>query len=612
MAVRQVGGGTCTGRSPIANRASWPSNKVQDNDPPVGPARVPRTVGGLRHTAVVSLPSTAIDTASLRKARGAFFTPEPLARYVTEWAIRSVADKVLEPSCGEAAFLLSAVDRLASLHDAEEHPTTPHLDGVELHHASASAARDVLRAAGVEADVRVGDFFTFVPTSAYDAVIGNPPYVRYQDFSGESRARSREAALRAGVPLSGLASSWAAFAVHAALFLRKGGRLGLVLPAELLTVNYAAPVRRFLLERFSSVDLVLFEARVFPEVLEEVVLLLADGYNDGPTDHFRVLQARDADELEGTPVVRSWAPEDLDAKWTPSLLSTEALDSFATLTHGDNFATLQTWGETTLGMVTGNNGYFALSPARVAELGLVESDLVWLSPPGSRHLRGLTFTDSALAELGANGSKTFLFRPCGEPSDAAWRYIEAGRVAGVNNAYKCRVREPRWWRVPLVAPADVLLTYMNADTPRLCTNRARAHHLNSVHGVYLQAEHRRLGMDYLPLASINSMTLVGAETVGRAYGGGMLKIEPREADRLPVPSPALVGELKDRLAAIRPQMGRFLRSGRLTDAARLIDDLMLVGALGMARSEVRALRDAHADLTARRVARGRSAGANGR
>jgi adenine-specific DNA-methyltransferase len=27
---------------------------------------------------------------------------------------------------------------------------------------------------------------------------------------------------------------------------------------------------------------------------------------------------------------------------------------------------------------------------------------------------------------------------------------------------------------------------MNADTPRLCANRARVHHLNSVYGVYFR------------------------------------------------------------------------------------------------------------------------------
>ncbi|WP_203568997.1 N-6 DNA methylase [Aestuariimicrobium ganziense] len=52
------------------------------------------------------------DTADLRKARGAFFTPDQLVSFVVDWAIRSADDQVLEPSCGEAAFLTQAVDAL--------------------------------------------------------------------------------------------------------------------------------------------------------------------------------------------------------------------------------------------------------------------------------------------------------------------------------------------------------------------------------------------------------------------------------------------------------------------------------------------------------------------
>ncbi|MGY1820500.1 HsdM family class I SAM-dependent methyltransferase [Geodermatophilus sp. SYSU D00079] len=561
------------------------------------------------------LPSASIDTAELRKARGAFFTPEPLARYITDWAVRSTTDRVLEPSCGEAAFLLAAVDRLAALHNpGDPDPTLGSLDGVELHEASAQAARNILRRAGVEPNITTGDFFTVTPTGTYDAVIGNPPYVRYQDFSGESRARSREAALRAGVALTGLASSWAAFTVHSALFLKPGGRIGLVIPAELLTVNYASVVRRFLMERFSTVRLVMFTERVFPGVLEEVVLLLADGYDPNGkhgTDHCELFQVQNAAALSETAVARLWKPDPRDGKWTPSLLSTEALAAYTRLTTSQDFTVLETWGDTTLGMVTGNNRYFALSPQRVAELGLHRSDLIPLSPPGSRHLRGLSFTESARTELGKAGSATWLLRPAGEPSPAAWEYIQAGERTNVHTAYKCRVRKP-WWRVPLVPPSDLLLTYMNADTPRLTTNRAKAHHLNSVHGVYLRPEHRQLGMDVLPLASLNSLTLVGAETVGRAYGGGMLKLEPKEADRLPVPSPALLASAQDRLAALRPQMATHLRNGRLVDAAHLVDDMLLVGELGMSRADVRALRDAHAELTARRVARGQGNGARGK
>lgn len=551
------------------------------------------------------------DTASARKARGAFFTPPALARYVADWTVRSVGDAILEPSCGEAAFLLAAGERLAELGELDADPAARgHLDGVELHEHSAREAGARLAAAGHAGRVVPGDFFEQAPTGSYDVVIGNPPYVRYQNFSGQARARSRAAALRANVPLSDLASSWAAFTVHAALFCRPGGRLGLVLPAELLSVNYAAGVRRFLMERFARVRLVLFTERVFPGVLEEVVLLLADGYEHGPAGHCELVQARNAADLAdpaAAPVTRRWTPQPIDGKWTGSLLPDDAVQAYTATEIGGHFTTLHTWGETTLGMVTGNNKYFALSEARARELDLPDRELLRLSPPGSRHLRGLSFTSAAYADLAAHGASTLLFRPPDEPSAAAQRYITMGEQTGVDQAYKCRVRRP-WWRVPPLAPADVLLTYMNADTPRLCANRARVHHLNSVHGLYLRPEHRRLGIDLLPLAALTSMTLLGAETVGRAYGGGMLKIEPKEADKLPVPSPEVLDAAQDALAAIRPQVNAKLRTHPgLLAAVRLVDDALLVGELGMRRGDVRTLREAHAELSARRVARGRNA-----
>jgi adenine-specific DNA-methyltransferase len=562
-------------------------------------------VGALRQTLTVSSP-VALDTATVRKSRGAFFTPPPIARYITDWAVRTVTDRVLEPSCGEAAFLLAAVDRLKVLQEASTSAMPPHLDGVELHEASARAARSVLREAGVDAEVTVGDFFTVDPTGTYDTVIGNPPYVRFQDFSGESRARSHAAALRAGVRLTGLASSWAAFTVHSALFLKRGGRLGLVLPAELLTVNYAADIRRFLMQRFAHVDLVLFEERVFPGVMEEVVLLLAEGFDEGPTDQCRIYQARDAESLKGLTVPSVWKPASPESKWTGSLLSTHSLNSYSGLDDSAAFSTLEDWGDTTLGMVSGNNKFFALTPARLTELRLEEGDLIRLCPPGSRHLRTLSFTQSAWASMGDQGSPTWLFRPGLDPSRPALEYISKGEELEVDQAYKCRVRKP-WWRTPLVPPAHLFLTYMNADTPRLCANRARVHNLNSVHGLYLKAGLRMIGMNLLPIAALNSMTLLGAERVGRAYGGGMLKVEPKEADRLPVPSPAIVAAAGKDLSALRPALARLLSAGRLLDAVRLVDDVLLVGHMGQTISDVESLRQGHSAMMARRTARGRSA-----
>lgn len=547
------------------------------------------------------------DTADQRKARGAFFTPEPIARFITEWAVRDASERVMDPSCGEAAFLVQAVERIRSLRSASKDllPALPvEVDGVEIHEESSRAAREAVRLAGGIGNIRTADFFSTDPDGTYTAVIGNPPFIRFHEFAGESRALSRASALRAGVPLSSLASSWAAFTVHSALYLNRGGRLGLVLPAELLSVNYAAEVRRFLMQSFASVSLVMFTERVFPEAQTEVVLLLADGYREGQSDHASIYQARNAAELTQIAAATRWSPANPAEKWTPSLLSSAALNVYTGLLRDDAFVPLEAWGDTTLGMVSGNNKYFALSPTRAEELGLGSKELLRLSPPGSTHLRGLAMSTRTWRELGVSGSATLLFYPGDIPSDAARAYIDAGEKAGVNTAYKCRARSP-WWRVPLVKPADLFLTYMNADTPRLTTNDAKARHLNSVHGVYLKPDVREIGRTHLPVGALTSMSLLGAETVGRAYGGGILKLEPTEADRLPVPSAALLESESGVLDAMRPQMATLLRNKRLLEVAKLMDDALLIGALGMRRGDVKDLREAHADLSNRRSTRAR-------
>ena len=149
-----------------------------------------------------------IDTPALRKARGAFFTPPEIATYIVNWAIRSRSDSVLEPSCGEASFLLAAGNELRAL-GANQLFWSDQLHGIEIHSDSADAARSILSAASLDADIQIADFFEREPRAEYDVVVGNPPYVRYQNFSGHARTKSLEAALAQGVRLTGLASSWA-------------------------------------------------------------------------------------------------------------------------------------------------------------------------------------------------------------------------------------------------------------------------------------------------------------------------------------------------------------------------------------------------------------------
>jgi hypothetical protein len=102
---------------------------------------------------------------------------------------------------------------------------------------------------------------------------------------------------------------------------------------------------------------------------------------------------------------------------------------------------------------------------------------------------------------------------------------------------------------------------------------------------------------------LNSLTALGAELEGRSYGGGLLKVEPKEADKVPMPSLALLEKASDDLRAMRPQLGRCLRNSQLEDALGLVDRVLLVKHLGLSEEDVKSLRAGRVALAARRAAR---------
>jgi adenine-specific DNA-methyltransferase len=538
-----------------------------------------------------------MDTPALRKARGAFFTPSAIASFMAHWAVKNRSDTVLEPSCGEAVFLRQAAHRLHEL-GASKRDASMQIHGVELHEESAREAGRQLAAEGFTVDVAVGDYFETDVAQRFDAIIGNPPYVRYQEFSGASRAKGLRAALAQGVRLSGLASSWAAFVLHSAGHLKEGGRLAFVLPAELMSVGYANEIRSFLLRRFSKVRIVTFEERVFPGVLEDVVLLLAEG--TGGAKFFELHQTRNADTLAAA-ADGAWTEHSPVAgeKWTSALMAQDAFTAYEKVCS-TNFEKLSDWGRTYLGAVTGNNKYFALGKEDVARLGLGTEELIKISQPGSRHLHGLEFTESAWRAELADGARSFLFYPGPTLSGKAKEYVDLGAADGVNDAYKCRMRQP-WWRVPLVETPDLFLTYMNHDRPRLVTNSAKVQILNSLYGIALHSGRKIIGRKLLPVACLNSITLLGAEIVGRAYGGGLLKLEPREADMLPIPSLGLIAEKQTTLEDVRPQLASYLRRGNVAAATSIVDGILLSHLTTIELDHIRLARDV---LFQRRKVRG--------
>ena len=210
--------------------------------------------------------------AGRAKAFGAFYTGAVVAEFLVRWAVRSADDTVMDPSFGGGVFLEAAAARLRDLGgDGSQ------VYGVELDREVYTRVSQELREISAE-NLVLSDFFAVAPDDLppLDAVVGNPPFIRYQSFSGE-RASARAKAQ--GVTLSKLVSSWAPFLVYSAAFLKPGGRLGMVVPAELGHAAYAQPVLAYLTRTFGRVTLLSFKERLFPDLSQDTLLLLAEDKN---------------------------------------------------------------------------------------------------------------------------------------------------------------------------------------------------------------------------------------------------------------------------------------------------------------------------------------------
>ncbi len=468
-----------------------------------------------------------IEQETAEKLRGGYYTPPVIASFILKWGINGKVDyDILEPSCGDGVFL-----EQIKVKDYKFKSIT----AIEFNEIEANKARKIK--IGNKKVINT-DFHLYCNKTMdrFDLVVGNPPYIRYQYFDEEQQKEAIKIFSKVGLKYTKLTNAWVSFVVGSSLLLKEKGKIGFVVPAELLQVSYAQQLRGFLAHFFNKINIISFKKLVFPDIQQEVVLLLCE--KNGSDSHLiEHLELRDAQELEGLNVNKLKSPsKHIDFKsnkWTYYFLEQEEIDFLEKIAEKRKIPTFKNYSDVEVGITTGSNNYFTVPLSIVEEYNLNE----YAKPMVGRSVQvnSVIFTkaDWELNRQTKAKAHLLIFPPREEINkhSGVISYIKLGESKEVNKGYKTGIRND-WFVVPSIKLSDALFIRRNDVYPRLILNEARAYTTDTMHRVFFK---KGINKDAFIASFYNSLSLAFSEIAGRSYGGGVLELMPSEVEQILLP-----------------------------------------------------------------------------
>lgn len=519
-----------------------------------------------------------MENESAQKLRGGYYTPSDLAAFIARWVKDISPKRVLEPSCGDGAFL----GALAAVDGFEKAAVT----AFELDESEAAKAKARASELGLQAEIRAEDFLGWAidhrknDPDKFDAVIGNPPFVRYQYLPALFQHRSEQIFRELELPFTKHTNAWVPFILASMSMLRPGGRLAMVVPAEIIHVTHAQSLRSYLGRECRRLVIIDPEELWFDGTLQGAVILLAEKraneaekaqglgmyavkgrefVNLSPADVFEAPQAINGKTVQG--------------KWTRAILDVETRSLFDQLGDHDDVHRFKDIAKVDVGIVTGANKFFLVPDETVRSYELDK----WAHPMFGRseHCPGVIYDERQHNANSAKGNPTnFLWFDDAQEAmnKTAQQYIANGEAENLHTRYKCRIRKP-WFKVPSVYATEIGMLKRSHDTPRLILNTIGAYTTDTAYRIRTDF----VGAERLVGSFINPLTALSAELEGRHYGGGVLELIPSEIEKLLIPlSDKAEVDLVDLDKAIRtmPTHRVLDRQGRI-----------ILGALGLSRGD---------------------------
>jgi len=536
-----------------------------------------------------------IKNASKEKLRGGFYTPVPIASFILKWAFNGNKElDILEPSCGDGVFL-EEIQKGNYEYNS--------LIAIEFDEIEATKSRKI----GLDkSNIINSDFHEYCINTKqkFDLIIGNPPYIRFQYFDREQQEFASEIFEKANLKYSKLTNAWVSFVVGSSLLLKEQGKIGFVLPAEILQVSYAQPLREFLGQFFNKINIVSFEKLVFPDIQQEVVLLLCEK-NNTKTHLIEHLELRDAEELQKLDISKLKSPKkkiDFKSnKWTFYFLDQKEIDFLERLQSKKLIHKLEEYAKVEVGITTGSNPFFTVPLSTIQQYNLEK----YAKPLVGRSVQvpSAIFTKKDWTKNRDSEARThFLSFPKKKDlngSLGAREYIALGEEDEINKGYKCRIRD-EWQIVPSQRISDALFIRRNNKYPKFIINEAKAFTTDTMHRVTIK---ENVEIKALTASYYNSLSFAFAEICGRSHGGGVLELMPNEVERILLP-------YNENNAELLPVIDKMIREKKnISELLKITNEKILKENFGLTDSEIELADGIWKKLSKRRLNRGKKANA---
>ena len=525
------------------------------------------------------------------KLRGGYYTPTEITDFIINWAIRKTDELILEPSCGDGSFLDSI-----KKHSQKVLTCSDQVIGIELD------PKEAEKASRYGYKVINNDFFTYYLENIegkqnFDIIVGNPPFIRYQNFDEKYRIIAFDLMAKHGFHPNRLTNIWLPFLILSCEALKPDGRLGMVIPAELFQVDYASEARNYLSSHFDQLTLVTFKRLVFSSIQQEVVLLLGEKKSGKKGISVVELEGlNDLNELWHSRFEHAETKE-LDHnsdKWVKYYLTNEELQLLRELNLDPRISNANDLYEVNVGLVSGENDFFISDWKNVVNRGIQNEMKPIISR--SEQVKGIILSEEEYQSLRKQEKRVSIFMPGDLPveqlSYCAQNYIKWGENNGYNKNYKCRIRK-RWYVVPSSWGADAFLIRQANLYPKMILNPEGILVTDTLHKVRF---HSGIKGKAVASAFLNTYTFALSETLGRSYGGGVLTFEPGEMRRLRIPMKGAENLDIERIDI-------FQREGAYEDILEYTDRVLLYEGLGLSKYEVNLLHSIWNKLRERRMSR---------